>query len=85
VLSTALFGMTAKEWREANSDKKGNMRDMATLNQLLVLTNMESYNAVLIEQGKSQSERLNLLNTLAIQQLGLIEQINTDTIKRLEE
>ena len=51
MLNVALFGMTAKQWRDANPDKKGNMRDEATLNQLLVLANMESYNAILIEQS----------------------------------
>jgi len=61
------------------------MRDDATLNQLLVLSNMESYNAILIEQGKAQSERLKLLNELAIRQLKTIEQINMDAIKKLEE
>lgn len=85
VLNVALFGITAKEWREKNPSKSGNMRDDATLNQLLVLSNMESYNAILIEQGKSQAERLKLLNELAIRQLKTIEQINTDTIKKLEE
>ena len=55
LLNVALFGKTAKQWREENPDKKGNMRDAATLQQLLVLANMESYNAVLIERGKPQS------------------------------
>lgn len=85
VLNVALFGITAKEWREKHPDMAGNMRDDATLNQLLVLANMESYNAILIEQGKPQNERLQLLNQLAIKQLRTIEKINTDTIKRLEE
>lgn len=85
VLNVALFGMTAKDWREQHPGKPGNMRDDATLNQLLVLSNMESYNAILIEQGKPQSERLKLLNELAIRQLKTIEQINTDAIKKLEE
>mgnify|MGYP000969590923 CR=1 FL=1 len=62
VLNVALFGITAKQWKEKNPDKSGNVRDYATLNQLLVLANMESYNAILIEQGKPQSERLKLLN-----------------------
>lgn len=83
VLNVALFGMNAKEWREKDPSKTGNMRDDATLNQLLV--NMESYNAILIEQGKAQSERLKLLNELAIRQLKTIEQINMDAIKKLEE
>ncbi len=62
VLNVALFGITAKQWRGKNPDKSGNVRDYAKLNQLLVLANMESYNAILIEQGKPQSERLKLLN-----------------------
>jgi len=57
VLNVALFGITAKQWRNENADKSGNIRDYATLNQLLVLANMESYNAILIEQEKLQSER----------------------------
>jgi hypothetical protein len=84
VLNVALFGITAKQWREKNSDKRGNIRDYATLNQLLVLANMESYNAILIDQGKEQSERLKLLNQLAIRQLKAIKEIDTDTIKKLE-
>jgi len=84
VLNVALFGITAKQWREGNADKTGNIRDYATLNQLLVLANMESYNAILIEQGKSQPERLRLLNNLAIRQLEAIKEINLDAIKKLE-
>ena len=76
--------MTAKEWRSKNPKKKENIRDGATLNQLLVLANMESYNAILIEQGVSQSERLQLLNQLAITQLKTIEKINVETVKNLE-
>jgi len=85
VLNVALFGMTAKQWRSKNPDQKSNMRDDATLNQLLVLANMESYNAILIEQGTVQSERLQLLNQLAITQLETMEKINVDTIKQLEK
>lgn len=85
VLNVALFGITAKQWRNENADKSGNIRDYATLNQLLVLANMESYNAILIEQGKLQPERLQLLNKLAIRQLKAIEKIGIDTIKKLEE
>ena len=84
VLNVALFGITAKQWREEHPDKSGNIRDYATLNQLLVLANMESYNAILIEQGKPQSERLQLLNQLAIRQLEAIQEIGTETIKKLE-
>lgn len=83
VLNVALFGVTAKEWRESNPNKSGNIRDDASLNQLLVLSNMESYNAILIEHRKPQGERLKLLNELAIRQLKKIEQINTDAIKKL--
>lgn len=56
LLNVALFGQTAKQWKNNNPIKKGNVRDDANLNQLLVLANMESYNTILIEQGKSQSE-----------------------------
>jgi hypothetical protein len=69
LLNTALFGFTAKEWREANSDKEGNIRDHATLEQLVVLSNLESINALLIHQGISQNERLLLLNKTAITQM----------------
>jgi len=75
MLNVALFGITAKQWRETNPDKKGNMRDDANLNQLLVLSNMESYNAVLIEQGKAQSERLVLLRDLAVNQMKTMESL----------
>ena len=74
-MNVALFGITARQWREMNPDKKGNMRDDANLNQLLVLSNMESYNAVLIEQGKSQSERLVLLRDLAVKQMKTMESL----------
>ena len=69
LLNVALFGITAKEWRENNSDKKGNIRDYATLEQLVVLSNLESINALLIEQGLAQSERLIQLNKVAIAQM----------------
>lgn len=85
VLNVALFGITARQWRDSNPGKSGNIRDYATLNQLLVLSNMESYNAILIEQGKVQSERIILLNKLAIHQLGAIENISIDAVKRLKE
>lgn len=83
LLNVALFGMTAKQWREKNPDKKGNIRDDATLNQLLVLANMESYNAILIEQGKVMSERLVLLRELALRQMETLVAVNMDAIKRL--
>jgi hypothetical protein len=76
LLNTVLFGKTAKEWREENPTEKGNIRDYATLHQLLVLANMESYNAILIKQGKSQSERMQLLHELAVQQMTTLSQIS---------
>lgn len=69
MLNVVLFGKTAKQWRDENPDETGNIRDMATIYQLLVLANMESYNAILIQQGKSQAERMNLLHELAVQQM----------------
>ena len=66
VLNVALFGMTAKTWREQNPEAKGNIRDYATIDQLLVLTNLETMNALLIEQGKSRNERVYILNQQAI-------------------
>ncbi len=83
ILNVALFGMTAKQWRENNADKKGNIRDDATLNQLLVLANMESYNAILIEQGKAMSDRLVLLRELALKQMETLSAVSMDAIKRL--
>lgn len=83
ILNVALFGMTAKQWRDNNTDKKGNIRDDATLNQLLVLANMESYNAILIEQGKAMSERLVLLRELALKQMETLSAVRMDAIKRL--
>lgn len=69
LLNVALFGTTAKEWREANADKSGSIRDYATLEQLVVLSNMESINALLIQQGLSQGDRLIQLNKAAIAQM----------------
>ena len=73
VLNVAMFGMTAKQWREANSDLKGNIRDYATINELICLSNMENINAVLINDGVSQGERLIKLNQIAIQQMQVLE------------
>lgn len=73
MLNMVLFGKTAKMWREENTDKKGNIRDYATMNQLLVLVNLESYNAILIEQKKIQSERIVLLRNMAVKQLQTLE------------
>ena len=69
MLNVALFGMTAAEWRAKNPDKAGNIRDYAELEQLVVLSNMESINALLIRQGLSQSDRLLQLNSTAITQM----------------
>lgn len=85
MLNVALFGKTAKQWRDANPNSKGNIRDAATINQLLVLANMESYNAILIEQGKTQSERLVILHDLAVKQLQTLTALNTDHLPKLEE
>ena len=73
VLNVAMFGMTAKQWREVNADKKGNIRDYATINELICLSNMENLNAVFIDQGLSQGERLIKLNQIAIQQMKVLE------------
>ena len=69
MLNVALFGITAKQWRDANPKTEGNIRDAATIEQLVVLSNMESINAVLIHQGLQQSERLTQLNKIAITQM----------------
>lgn len=76
ILNVALFGKRAKQWREENPKLKGNMRDYASLNELLVLANMESYNAILIEQGIEQKDRMIELRKLAINQLISLENLN---------
>ena len=83
MLNVVLFGKTAKQWKDENPDAKGNMRDLATLNQLLVLANLESYNAVLISQGKKQKERMELLRQLAVQQLRTLETISLNALPDL--
>lgn len=80
ILNVAVFGMTAKEWRDSNSDLKGNIRDYANINQLLVLANLESYNAVLIGQGKPQAERLVYLRDLAINQMQTLTNLTKDAL-----
>ncbi len=75
MLNVAMFGMTAKQWREANQDSKGNIRDYATINQLICLSNMENLNAVFINDGLPQTERLEKLNKIAIQQMKVLENI----------
>lgn len=77
VLNVAMFGMTAKQWREANPDLKGNIRDYATINELICLSNMENINAVLINDGIPQGERLVKLNQIAIQQMQVLEGNNS--------
>ncbi|MBN1838974.1 MAG: KilA-N domain-containing protein [Campylobacterales bacterium] len=72
ILNVALFGMTAKEWRDKNSDKKGNLRDEADVNQLVCLANMESLNAHFINEGFLQSDRLQKLNKIAIEQMKIL-------------
>ena len=72
VLNVALFGKTAKQWREENPDLKGNIRDYASINELICLSNMENLNAVFIDQGISQRERLITLNNIAIQQMRIL-------------
>ena len=73
MLNVAMFGMTAKQWREANPELKGNIRDYATINELICLSNMENINAVLINEGITQGERLVKLNQIAIQQMQVLE------------
>ena len=73
VLNVAMFGMTAKQWRDANPELKGNIRDYATINELICLSNMENINAVLINDGMPQGERLVKLNKIAIQQMQVLE------------
>ncbi len=76
VLNMAMFGMTARQWREQNLDKKGNIRDYASINELICLSNMENLNAVFISDGMPQSERLVKLNQIAIQQMQILEDTN---------
>ena len=85
MLNVALFNKTAKEWREENQDLKGNMRDYASLNELLVLANMESYNAVLIGKGIERKERMVELRKLARTQLISLKKLDDSGINKLEE
>ena len=84
MFNVALFNKRAKQWREENPDLKGNMRDYASLNELLVLANMESYNAILIGKGMEQKERMIELRKLARTQLISMEKLNGSGIKKLE-
>ncbi len=85
LLNTVLFGKTAKQWRDDNPNEKGNIRDQATIYQLLVLANMESYNAILIKQGKTQSERMQLLHELAVQQMTTLSSLELNNLPRIEK
>jgi hypothetical protein len=80
MLNVAMFGKTAKQWREENPDLKGNIRDYATINQLICLSNMENLNAVFINDGLEQSERLIKLNKIAIQQMKVLENVEERTL-----
>lgn len=83
MLNVSLFNKRAKEWREENPDFKGNMRDYASLEELLVLVNMESYNAILIERGMGQKNIMIELRNLARKQLMSLEKISDNEIKKL--
>jgi len=82
LLNVALFGQTAKQWRDAHPDAEGNLRDHAPLEQLVVLTNLESLNSVLIRQGLPQPERLRSLNEIAITQMRTL--LSAGNVKRLK-
>ena len=84
MFNVALFNKRAKQWREGNPDLKDNMRDYASLNELLVLANMESYNAILIGKGMEQKERMIELRKLARTQLISLEKLGDSGIKKLE-
>lgn len=83
LLNVALFGKTAKQWKEENPDAKGNMRDAASIEQLVVLSNLESINALLIDQGLAQKERLVQLNKVAIRQIKSL--LENESFKKLGE
>ena len=84
MLNVALFNNRAKQWRDENQGLKGNMKDYASLNELLVLANMESYNAILIGKGKEQKERMIELRKLAKKQIISLGKLNSESIKELE-
>lgn len=84
VLNVAMFGMTAKQWRETNPELKGNIRDYATVNELICLSNMENLNAVFIEQGMTQRERLVKLNQIAIHQMNILGNGDNNNHRLLE-
>jgi len=80
VLNVALFGITAKQWRDSNPDLKGNIRDYATINELICLSNMENINAVFINENVPQKERLIKLNKIAIQQMKILQEVENRKI-----
>lgn len=84
LLNVILFGKTAKQWREEHPKDKTNIRDEATIHQLLILANMESYNAILIQQGKSQAERMPLLRELTIQQMTVLGNLKLPQLPEVE-
>ena len=81
VLNMALFGMTAKEWRSKNINKDGNIRDYATINELICLANLENLNSVFINDGLKQSERLERLNKIAISQMQILNKTDIKYLK----
>lgn len=85
LLNTVLFGKTAREWRDNNPEENGNIRDQAGIYQLLVLANMESYNAILIKQGKSQAERMQLLHELAVQQMMTLSSLELKNLPQIKK
>ena len=85
IINVALFGITAKDWRKMNPAAKGNIRDTATIEQLIVLSNLESMNAVFIREGLSQSERLFRLNQIAIFQLQSLWKESLKSIENLKK
>jgi len=85
ILNVVLFGKTAKQWRDANPSEIGNIRDQASIYQLLVLANMESYNAILIQQGKGQAERMKLLHELAVQQMTTLSRVDLKKLSGIEK
>ena len=78
----SLFGMTAKEWRDENPNLKGNIRDYADISQLVCLSNLENLNAVFINEGMKQSDRLEKLNSIAIEQMKILSE--AETVKKLK-
>ena len=85
ILNVALFGMSAAQWRAQNPGRTGNIRDYATIQQLLVLANMESYNALLIDQKCPQQERLQALRKLAIKQLQTLASLDVTNLPQLPD